>query len=102
MPTLSLALISSVSYAPLTVDTTAAHTSHFNVSALTQVSFAHVLQELLSRLFVAEVLAINLLLLVGFQLVSASLMTSAVAAKSAKTALRVRRGWRRSSSSRQA
>lgn len=74
VPILTLVVISTTSYAPLLCDTAAVHSSHLSVVGLTQVSFVHVLQTTLSRLFVVEVLVVNLLLLVGFQLVSSLLM----------------------------
>jgi hypothetical protein len=75
-------------------------TSHLSAVGASQVSFAQVLQSLFIRLFIIELLLLNVFLLVGFQLISCTLSLSLPGSRRAITSNRVRRAWRRTPSSR--
>ena len=76
------------------------YSSHITTSSVSQLNFAQVMQSLFARVFLIELILINLAILFGFQL-SASLLTSlSRGSRQAATSARVRRSWRRTSSAR--
>jgi len=80
---------------------TAQYTSHASVVGVTQLTFAGVMQVAFSRVFLSEFVAINALILCGFQAVAGVMRAEVVGlARAARADLRARRAWRRSPASR--
>jgi hypothetical protein len=76
------------------------HSCSVSAAGVSQVTFAQVLQSLFVRFFLAEVIALNVILLCGFQLVSLVLSSLWPSSSPAVASVRVRRAWRRAPASR--